>query len=86
MRLKRPVSRTSQKLRLGRPVSPGLPPAVDVEGAIRRFGRMTTREVEVLCGLPGPRASAELFRLAQEWRLRPLRRPTGYLWEAAEGP
>ena len=56
-----------------------------VEEAIRRFGRVTTREVEVLCGLPGPRASAELFRLAEEWRLRPLRRLTGYLWEGAEG-
>jgi predicted DsbA family dithiol-disulfide isomerase len=58
---------------------------LDVEEAIRRFGRVTTREIEVLCGLPGPRASAELFRLAVDWRLRPLRRLTGYLWEAAEG-
>jgi protein-disulfide isomerase-like protein with CxxC motif len=56
-----------------------------VEEAVARFGRVTTREVEVLCGLPGPRASAELFRLAEQWRLRPLRRLTGYLWEAAEG-
>jgi putative protein-disulfide isomerase len=56
-----------------------------IEEAIQRFGRVTTREVEVLCGLPGPRASAELFRLAEQWRLRPLRRLTGYLWEAAEG-
>jgi predicted DsbA family dithiol-disulfide isomerase len=56
-----------------------------VEEAITRFERVTTREVEVLCELPGPRASAELFRLAAEWRLRPLRRLTGYLWEAAEG-
>jgi putative protein-disulfide isomerase len=56
-----------------------------VEEAITRFGRVTTREIEVLCELPGPRASAELFRLAAEWRLRPLRRLTGYLWEAAEG-
>jgi predicted DsbA family dithiol-disulfide isomerase len=56
-----------------------------IEEAIALFGRMTTREVEVLCELPGPRASAELFRLAAEWRLRPLRRLTGYLWQAAEG-
>ena len=56
-----------------------------VEEAVARFGRVTTREVEMLCDLPGPRASAELFRLAEQWRLRPLRRLTGYLWEAAEG-
>ena len=60
-------------------------PPLGVEDAVARFGRVTTREVEVLCGLPGPRASAELFRLAEQWRLRPLRRLTGYLWEAAEG-
>jgi protein-disulfide isomerase-like protein with CxxC motif len=56
-----------------------------IEEVVARFGRVTTREVEVLCELPGPRASAELFRLAADWRLRPLRRLTGYLWEAAEG-
>ena len=56
-----------------------------VEDAVARFGRVTTREIEVLCELPGPRASAELFRLSEQWRLRPLRRLTGYLWEAAEG-
>jgi putative protein-disulfide isomerase len=56
-----------------------------VEESVARFGRVTTREVEMLCELPGPRASAELFRLAEQWRLRPLRRLTGYLWEAAEG-
>ena len=56
-----------------------------VEEAVARFGRVTTREVELLCELPGPRASAELFRLAEQWRLRPLRLLTGYLWQAAEG-
>jgi hypothetical protein len=54
-----------------------------VEEAVARFGRLTTREVEELCDLPGPRAPAELFRLAEQWRLRPLRRLTGYLWEGA---
>jgi predicted DsbA family dithiol-disulfide isomerase len=54
-----------------------------VESAVRRFGRLTTREVEVLCELPGPRASAELWRLAESWKLRPVRVLTGYLWEAA---
>jgi putative protein-disulfide isomerase len=51
--------------------------------ALRRFGRMATREVEEICGLPGPRASAELWRLATEWQVRPVRVLTGYLWEPA---
>lgn len=51
--------------------------------AIRRFGRMATREVQEVCALPGPRAAAELWRLAAEWRLRPVRVLTGELWEAA---
>ena len=29
-----------------------------------RFGRMATREIEEVCGLKGPRAEAELWRLA----------------------
>jgi protein-disulfide isomerase-like protein with CxxC motif len=51
--------------------------------AIQRFGRMATREVEAVCGLPGPRAAAELWRLASEWQLRPSRVLTGDLWELA---
>jgi putative protein-disulfide isomerase len=58
-------------------------PAPDVLGALARFGRMATPEVEAVCDLPGPRANAELWRLATEWRVRPLRVLTGYLWEIA---
>jgi predicted DsbA family dithiol-disulfide isomerase len=54
-----------------------------VEDVVRRFGRVTTAEVESLCDLPGPRAHAELWRLAENWRLRPVRVLTGWLWEAA---
>lgn len=54
-----------------------------VEAALRRFGRMTTAEVEAVCGLRGPQAPAELWRLATEWRVRPERVLTGWLWEAA---
>lgn len=57
--------------------------APEVEEAVRRFGRLATREVEVVCDLPGPRARAELWRLAGEWKLRPERRLTGTLWQAA---
>jgi predicted DsbA family dithiol-disulfide isomerase len=55
----------------------------DIEEVVRRFGRVTTAEVELLCDLPGPRAHAELWRLAESWRLRPVRVLTGWLWEAA---
>jgi hypothetical protein len=55
-----------------------------IEEALRRFGRMATREIEVVCGLPGPRAHAELWRMATEWQVKPTKVLTGYLWEPAE--
>lgn len=55
----------------------------EVEELVRRFGRVATREVETVCELPAPRARAELWRLAGEWRLRPERRLTGTLWQLA---
>jgi predicted DsbA family dithiol-disulfide isomerase len=55
----------------------------DVLAALGRFGRMASAEVEAVCDLPGPRANAELWRLAAEWRVRPVRVLTGMLWEAA---
>jgi predicted DsbA family dithiol-disulfide isomerase len=58
-------------------------PAPDVLAALGRFGRMASAEVEAVCDLPGPRANAELWRLAAEWRVRPVRVLTGTLWEAA---
>jgi putative protein-disulfide isomerase len=58
-------------------------PAPDVLAALSRFGRMASAEVEAVCDLPGPRAKAELWRLAAEWRVRPVRVLTGTLWEAA---
>jgi hypothetical protein len=51
--------------------------------ALRRFGRMATAEVEAVCDLPGPRAPAELWRLASEWRVKPVPVLTGTLWELA---
>jgi putative protein-disulfide isomerase len=63
------------------------PPAstgpVSVEDALRRFGTMATAEVALVCDLPGPRAPAELWRLALEWRVRAERLGTGYLWSLA---
>jgi putative protein-disulfide isomerase len=54
-----------------------------VEEALRRFGTMATPEVAAVCDLPGPRAPAELWRLALDWRVRPRRAGSGELWEAA---
>ena len=51
--------------------------------ALRRFGRMATREVEEVCRMPEPRAFAELWRLASEFEVKPTRVLTGWLWESA---
>jgi putative protein-disulfide isomerase len=59
----------------------GEPPTII--DALRRFGRMAPVEVEAVCELPSPRAAAELWRLASEWRLKPVRVVTGELWELA---
>jgi putative protein-disulfide isomerase len=58
-------------------------PRPSVLDALKRFGRMATPEIEAVCDLPGPRASAELWRLATDWRVRPTRVLTGTLWEIA---
>ena len=57
--------------------------ALGVEDALRRFGTMSSAEVAAVCDLPGPRAPAELWRLALEWRVKPERLGTGYLWSLA---
>jgi hypothetical protein len=55
----------------------------DVTGALRRFGRMATAELEAVCDLPGPRAGAEAWRLASEWRVKRVPVLAGELWEPA---
>jgi predicted DsbA family dithiol-disulfide isomerase len=57
--------------------------APSVEDALRRFGSMATTEVASVCELPGPRAPAELWRLALEWRVKPERVGSGELWTLA---
>jgi putative protein-disulfide isomerase len=57
--------------------------ALGVEDALRRFGVMATPEVAAVCDLPGPRAAAELWRLAAEWRVRAESRMGGELWALA---
>ncbi len=62
------------------PAAGGLP---GPEEALRRFSTLATPEVAAACDLPGPRAPAELWRLAAEFRARPERLLTGELWSAA---
>lgn len=54
-----------------------------IDEALRRFGRMATAEVAAVCDLPGPRAPAELWRAAAEWRVRAERVLTGEFWSLA---
>jgi putative protein-disulfide isomerase len=68
-------------LRAGAAPGAGEPPGP--EEALRRFGRMATPEVAAVCGLPGPRAAAELWRLASDWRVRPEPTLGGEIWSLA---
>jgi hypothetical protein len=54
-----------------------------VEAALRRFGACATAEIAAACDLPGPRAPAELWRLALEFRVRPRQVLGGELWTVA---
>lgn len=49
--------------------------------ALSRFGRMAAVEVAAVCELPGPRAEAELWRLAADWKLRPVPVLAGWLFQ-----
>src|SRR5690606_7453121 len=62
------------------PANAGKPGVMEV---VERFGRVATREVEEITGLPAPVARAELWSLAREWRLRPVPVLGGELWETA---
>lgn len=55
-------------------------PFPGIEDALRRYGAMATPELAAVCDLPGPRAPAELWRLALEWRVTPRRAGGGELW------
>jgi putative protein-disulfide isomerase len=57
--------------------------APSIAEALRRFGSMAAAEVTTVCGLPGPTASADLWRLAAEWQARPERLGTAELWTLA---
>jgi putative protein-disulfide isomerase len=63
--------------------TPVAQPELSPLDAVVRFGRTASIEVETVCELAGPVARAELWRLATEWRIRPVRVLTGVLWEPA---
>ena len=65
----------------GAQLDPG--PAPSVCDALRRFGTMSAAEVAAVCGLSGPAAATELWRLATEWQARPERLGTSELWTRA---
>ena len=65
-------------------VIPETPPAaLSIASALERYGSLAAPEVAVLCDLPGPRAAAELWRAASEWRVRPVGPAGAELWELA---
>jgi hypothetical protein len=59
----------------------GEPPSV--REAFARFGRLAVPELTAVCDLPEARVEEELWRLAGEGRVRPLRVLSGRLWEPA---
>jgi putative protein-disulfide isomerase len=58
-------------------------PRPDVAAALGRFGSMATVELAAVCDLPGPRAGAEVWQLASEWRARRVPVLNSELWEPA---
>jgi hypothetical protein len=57
--------------------------ALEPLDAVRRFGRCTTLELELLSGKPLPVLEAELWTMARDWKLKPVSALTGTLWEPA---
>ena len=62
---------------------PGNEGPMEPLAAVSRFGRLATKELEALADRQGPPLEAELWKLASEWKLRPVSVLTGTLWEAA---
>jgi putative protein-disulfide isomerase len=56
--------------------------ALEPLDAIGRFGRCATRELEVLTATPLPALEAELWELARDGKLEPVRVLIGTLWVA----
>lgn len=59
------------------------PVKLTIGDAFERYDRLAPAEIESLCGLPGPVAQAELWRMVTEWKLKALPSLTGWLFERA---
>lgn len=58
---------------------------IPLDDAFARYERLAAKEAEVLCGLGGPLAHAELWRRATEWLVRPVRVGAGgWLFERVQ--
>ena len=57
--------------------------SLEPAAAVEWFGSIAGREAEVLAERPAPVVEAELWRLAEQWRLKPIGALTGTLWERA---
>jgi hypothetical protein len=57
--------------------------SLEPASAVEWFGSIAGREAEVLAERPAPVVEAELWRLAEQWRLKPIGALTGTLWERA---
>jgi predicted DsbA family dithiol-disulfide isomerase len=66
---------------IARQLDGAAPPSL--EQALADFGTMAPAEVAAICELPGPRAPAELWHLATQWRVQPERVGSGELWTLA---
>lgn len=51
--------------------------------AIERFGRISTAELQEITQRPRPPLEAEIWALARDWKIKPVRALTGMLWEPA---
>jgi predicted DsbA family dithiol-disulfide isomerase len=50
---------------------------------VERFGRVTTKEIEVITDRPRPVVEAELWAAARDWALKPVAVSGGTIWEKA---
>ena len=57
--------------------------ALEPADAIQRFGRCATRELELLSEKPLPDLEADLWEMARDGKLKPVRVLIGTLWEPA---
>ena len=67
-------------LAAGATANEGSPEPAEV---VERFGRVTTREIEVITDRPRPVVEAELWAAARDWSLKPIAVSGGTIWELA---